>query len=58
VTIRAVFFDLDDTLCDTIGTREARARVAFESLAAERPELDGAAFGDGANGRPRRARRP
>ena len=23
--IRAVFLDLDDTLCDTIGTREARA---------------------------------
>ena len=30
--VRAVFFDLDDTLCDTIGTREARARRAFEGL--------------------------
>jgi len=30
--LRAVFFDLDDTLCDTIGTREARARRAFEQL--------------------------
>ena len=40
MTIRAVFFDLDDTLCDTIGTREARALVAFESLAGEQPELD------------------
>jgi HAD superfamily hydrolase (TIGR01549 family) len=30
--IHAVFLDLDDTLCDTIGTREARARRAFECL--------------------------
>ena len=30
--VRAVFFDLDDTLCDTIGTREVRARRAFEYL--------------------------
>ena len=30
--VRAVFFDLDDTLCDTIGTREARARRAFTHL--------------------------
>ncbi len=42
--IRAVFFDLDDTLCDTIGTREARARQAFEAIARERPALDGEAF--------------
>jgi putative hydrolase of the HAD superfamily len=39
--LHAVFFDLDDTLCDTIGTREARARMAFEALARERPDLDG-----------------
>jgi len=37
--IRAVFFDLDDTLCDTIGTREARARLAFDAIARERPDL-------------------
>ena len=37
--IRAVFFDLDDTLCDTIGTRQARARLAFEAVARERPAL-------------------
>jgi len=38
--IRAVFFDLDDTLCDTIGTREARARLAFECLCRMRRDLD------------------
>jgi putative hydrolase of the HAD superfamily len=38
--IRVVFFDLDDTLCDTIGTREARARLAFEAIASERPQLE------------------
>jgi len=42
--IRAVFFDLDDTLCDTIATREARARLAFEALAGEYAHLDGEAF--------------
>jgi putative hydrolase of the HAD superfamily len=35
-----VFFDLDDTLCDTIGTREARARRAFECLCRMEPGLD------------------
>ncbi len=29
--IRAVFFDLDDALCDTISTREPRARRAFDT---------------------------
>jgi len=38
--IRAVFFDLDDTLCDTIGTREPRARLAFQRLAPACPGLD------------------
>ena len=38
--IRAVFFDLDDTLCDTIGTREARARRAFECLCQPHSGLD------------------
>jgi len=44
VTIHAVFFDLDDTLCDTIGTREARAQRAFQAVAWERPDLDGKEF--------------
>ena len=38
--LRAVFFDLDDTLCDTIGTREARARRAFECLCRMQSGLD------------------
>ena len=38
--IRTVFFDLDDTLCDTIGTREARARMAFETLCRMQSDLD------------------
>ena len=38
--IRAVFFDLDDTLCDTTGTRESRARRAFECLCQRNPNLD------------------
>ena len=38
--VRAVFFDLDDTLCDTIGTREARARRAFEYLCRTQSGLD------------------
>jgi putative hydrolase of the HAD superfamily len=37
--LRAVFFDLDDTLCDTAGTREARARLAAERIHRELPEL-------------------
>ena len=41
--IRAVFFDLDDTLCDTIGTREARARLAFQSIG---PAVAGLACND------------
>lgn len=40
MSLHAVFFDLDDTLCDTIGAREARAQRAFQALARERPELD------------------
>ena len=38
--VRAVFFDLDDTLCDTIGTREARARRAFGCLCMMQSGLD------------------
>jgi len=44
VSLHAVFFDLDDTLCDTIGTRKARAQRAFQALAGERPDLDGDEF--------------
>jgi len=40
----AVFFDLDDTLCDTIGTREARARRAFECLCRMQSGLDAKAL--------------
>ena len=42
--VRAVFFDLDDTLCDTIGTREARARRVFECLCRMEPDFDPAAL--------------
>lgn len=42
--IRVVYLDLDDTICDTIGTREIRARKAFQALTAERSDLDPAAF--------------
>jgi HAD superfamily hydrolase (TIGR01549 family) len=37
--VRAVLFDLDDTLCDTIGTRPQRARKALEWLCARQPHL-------------------
>ena len=42
--IRAVFFDLDDTLCQTSPTREPRARLAHEALMAAGHELDFDAF--------------
>ena len=32
MVIKAVFFDLDDTLCLTSGSRQARARLAHETL--------------------------
>jgi beta-phosphoglucomutase-like phosphatase (HAD superfamily) len=38
--LRAVFFDLDDTLCDTTGTCAERARKAFDRVRAEYPQLD------------------
>ena len=31
MVVRAIFFDLDDTLCDTIGTRAQRARSTRRS---------------------------
>lgn len=38
--LKAVFFDLDDTLCDTTGTRLARAERAFQRLQVDLPGLD------------------
>ena len=38
--MRAVFFDLDDTLIHTTGTRRRRMRLAFETLSAAVPSLD------------------
>jgi FMN hydrolase / 5-amino-6-(5-phospho-D-ribitylamino)uracil phosphatase len=40
VTIKAVFFDLDDTLCDTSGSRQDRALIAARILAEAEPGLD------------------
>ncbi len=42
--LRAVFFDLDDTLCDTTGSRLPRARRAVSRLCADHPHLDAAAL--------------
>lgn len=39
MTIRAVFFDLDDTLIETRGTFEARAELAAACIARDRPHL-------------------
>jgi putative hydrolase of the HAD superfamily len=41
MTIRAIFFDLDDTLCATTSSRPERARRAFERLLADHPEHKG-----------------
>lgn len=38
--LRAVFFDLDDTLCDTIGCRPERLRLALAHICSARPDLD------------------
>jgi HAD superfamily hydrolase (TIGR01509 family) len=38
--LRAIFFDLDDTLCDTIGARPQRARNAFGPLCRDNLHLD------------------
>jgi HAD superfamily hydrolase (TIGR01549 family) len=40
VGIKAVFFDLDDTLCNTSGSRHDRARIAARILAEAESELD------------------
>ncbi|HEX5371090.1 MAG TPA: HAD family hydrolase [Dehalococcoidia bacterium] len=40
MTIRAVFFDLDDTLCNTSVSRRDRALLAAKTIAAANPDLD------------------
>jgi putative hydrolase of the HAD superfamily len=40
--MKAIFFDLDDTLCDTNGSRLERARLASARLVREQPHLDAA----------------
>lgn len=42
--IRAVFFDLDDTLCNTSISRPERARLAFDCLCSDGFSLDFEAF--------------
>ena len=39
VSIKAVFFDLDDTLCNTSGSRRARAEIAARILCEHEPSL-------------------
>lgn len=39
-TIQAIFFDLDDTLCDARSAFRAGRDVAFQTLLAQRPDLD------------------
>ncbi len=38
--VRAVFFDLDDTLCNTTGSRPQRARKAFKCFSTEHAHLN------------------
>jgi putative hydrolase of the HAD superfamily len=38
--LRAVFFDLDDTLCDTVSSRQQRARKALEAFGRHHHEYD------------------
>ena len=40
--MKAIFFDLDDTLCDTNGSRQERAQLASARLVREQPHLDAA----------------
>ncbi|MCH8814960.1 MAG: HAD family hydrolase [Chloroflexi bacterium] len=40
MTVRAVFFDLDDTLCDTTGTRTERAERCLARLRLDHPDVD------------------
>lgn len=40
MALQAVFFDLDDTLCDTINSREHRARKALEAFCGHHREYE------------------
>ena len=40
MTIRAVFFDLDDTLCDTNSSRHERARLVASRIVQDHSHLD------------------
>ena len=57
--MRAIFFDLDETLCDTNGSRGQRAALASQRLVQDYPHLNVAALAcrmlevDGATGWPR-----
>jgi hypothetical protein len=42
--INAIFFDLDDTLCNTTISRPERARLAFDCLSSDGISLDFEAF--------------
>ena len=40
MTVRAIFFDLDDTLCDTTGTRTERTQRCLARLRRDHPGVD------------------
>ncbi len=42
--LKIVFFDLDDTLCNTTGSNARRVRLAYEALAAHHPDLSWRGF--------------
>jgi phosphoglycolate phosphatase-like HAD superfamily hydrolase len=42
IELRAVFLDLDDTLCDSRPAWAAGVNAAFDLLASHRPDIDGA----------------
>jgi putative hydrolase of the HAD superfamily len=44
MTVRAIFFDLDDTLCDTTGTRSERTERCLARLRRDHPDVDPEGF--------------
>ncbi|MFQ5472008.1 MAG: HAD family hydrolase [Dehalococcoidia bacterium] len=40
MTVRAIFFDLDDTLCDTTGTRSERTQRCLARLRRDHPDVN------------------
>ena len=44
MTFRAIFFDLDDTLCDTTGTRSERTERCLARLRRDHPDVDPEGF--------------